>query len=127
MKNEKQILGFYTSPWNEVSYYIYSDYSTSELIFHKRVKQKEKESIAEDYDTLNKKLYFFALALNSPWSEDCDYIEYSTNEEIKETRFARTVIGFEGMTGKIYSENPQELDELFKYIQLNYNPQRDSV
>lgn len=68
---EKQIIGFYSSPWNEVSVWIYEDHTVSKPWFF----SKKTE---ERYDCTDKNfLEFWARALNSPWMPDNDNISDS--------------------------------------------------
>lgn len=124
----KKIIGYYSSPWNEGNYWIYSDYSVSEPLFLDEDK--------EDIDITDEEiLQFWGLALNSPWSGSNDIISNNFYEFENDYGFTykREVIGYEAMTGTIYSteENEalakKELNELWIKIQEKYNPENESV
>lgn len=111
---EKYIVGYYSSPWNEVSHYIYNDYSISEPIF-------SDGSDIDNYDELyshDEILNLWAIALNSPWDGSYDFNSNELDEFELNNGFTykRVVIGYEMMTGIIYSK---ELDKDLAINELN--------
>lgn len=123
---------------------IYEDYTSSDLyswIREEKQYKKDKEPFLNE-----NALEAYSITLNSPWMEQNDKIikldldEWSldvesidTKEIFKDVTFMREVVGYDSLSAYLFTREEdetnatKELNELFDYIQKQYNKEDVSI